>query len=46
MVGFALEHAGVILEELEVGLFRAEKDRLKLGLLAVVVLELSLESVW
>ena len=46
IVIFALEKlVGLTLEELEAGLLGARKDRLKLGLLAVVVLELSLESV-
>jgi len=46
VVGFALEKlAGLTLEELEAGLLGAENDLLKLGLLAVLVLELSLESV-
>ena len=46
VVSFALEKsAGLILEELEAGLLGAEKDRLKLSLLAVVILELSLELV-
>jgi len=41
VIGFAVEEpAGLTLEELEAGLLRVRKDRLKLGLLAVVVLEL------
>jgi len=35
-----------MLEEVEAGLLEVEKDRLKLGLLVVVVLELSLKLVW
>jgi len=47
VVSFApAEPAGLMLEELEVGLLRVENNRLKLGLLTVAVLELSLESVW
>ena len=43
---FALEEpAGLMLEELEAGLLCAGKDRLKLGLLVVAVLDLSLKSV-
>ena len=46
MIGFALEElAGLTLEELEAGLLGVGKDQLKLGLLAVVVLELSLTSI-
>jgi len=46
VVGFALEEpTSLMLEELEAGLLEAGKDRLKLGLLVVVVLELSLKSV-
>jgi len=46
VVDFAPEgHAGLTLEELEAGFLGAGKDRLKLGLLVVAVLELSLKSV-
>ena len=45
VIAFALELAGVTLEELKAGLLEAGKDRLKFGLLAVTILELSLKSV-
>ena len=45
-VGFVLDKpTGLTLEELEAGLLCAGKDRLSLGLLAIVVLELFLKSV-
>ena len=47
VVGFALEKsASLTLEELKASLLGARKDRLKLGLLVVAVLELYLGSVW
>jgi len=46
VVGFVLDKpTGLTLEELEAGLLCAGKDRLSLGLLAIVVLELFLKSV-
>ena len=46
VVGFVLDRiAGLTLEELKVDLLWAEKDRLLIGLLAVVVLKLFLKSV-
>ena len=47
VVSFALEeHAGMTIEKLKVSLLEAGKNWLKLGLLTVMVLELSLKSVW
>jgi len=44
--GFALEElVGLMLEELEAGLLGVGKDRLKLDLLAIAVLELFLKLV-
>ena len=46
VIDLALEEpAGLTLEELEVGLLGAKKDRLKLSLLVFAALELSLNSV-
>ena len=46
VIGFPLEEpAGLTLEKLKTCLLGAEKDLLKLDLLAVVILKLSLESV-
>jgi len=46
VTSFTLEEpAGLTLEELEEGLLRVGKDRLKLGLLMFAALELSLNSV-
>ena len=46
VVSFVLEElVGLTLEELEAGLLGARKDRLKVDLLVVPVLELSLGSV-
>jgi len=46
VVSFVLEEpAGLTLEELEASLLGAEKDRVKLDLLEVLVLELSLKSI-
>ena len=44
MIIFAVEEpAGLTLEELEAGLFGVGMDRLKLGLLIIVVLKLSVQ---
>ena len=46
MIDFVLEElTGLTLKRTGAGLLGAEKDLVKLGLLAVMVLELSLESV-
>jgi len=45
VIGFALEAAGLTLEELETDLLGVGRDRLKLSLLVVTILELSLKSV-
>jgi len=46
VLGFALEEPiGLTIEELEVCLLGAGKDRVNFGLLVVAVLELSLKSV-